>query len=666
MEFLSKIRIPYKNDYVFGFLFLTVFLVPLAFSLYNFESFEIIKFGLLSVFLGSAGIILFKRRLQSQSFPLILRHNRIFFLFFGLFLFWALLASIFSVDKNFAFFGFYPRFTNGFLFFCLLGVLFFFLASLNKEQNKILLKVLFFTSVLTAVWGLLQSVGIGYYGGLSTDAFSRSAPSFLGNPNFSSMFVVALAPVGPSFMFLAKTFWAKIVYGLSLFLQICAVVIFASRGSLLGLMLGLTACLTLVLIFRKKFEKKVIVTFLVSISLLFLISFGFLNFARPGTVTQTLSLTESNLKQRLDIWSLSLRGVKLHPVFGYGPGNFELFFEQNRQFSSVKTNFFDDPHNLYLYMAVAGGLPLLMFFLFWVFWPMIGALKRLLSSQETDSLFILSVLGAIISWLVAACFTPVAISCFLVLVVLLSSLFNENKEFEIKFSKFSNAAGLGVFSFLLLYGLCFLIAENLFFSSIRVYNEGNFKKSHSLAKTAIWLNPVNSLYYEYLAGSAIRANKPMLEIEKEIQKFSAFHKARSYTYIQIANIYYLLLYQSQSLIYKPVILSNLNKAIAMDPDAVSNYFVLSQYQFVFGDLQASKSAVLKALSLSPDDFDSNVFLAKIYQFENNRSGMEDVLKKLLLLRGADPGVQNILRMIKSGQGLQSLPFNVSFRVGKLE
>ena len=233
-------HLPYGGDKLFGFLFLIVLIIPLAFSVFNYESFEIIKYALLWILLGGAVIVAGGKAYGRFKIGSV-RGGFLFTL--GLFWLWVLLSSLFAWDRNYSFFGFYARFTNGFLFYTLWSVLLLLLGLLVYGQVRFLLKVLVLCSGLMATWGLLQSVGVGYYAGPVVDFFNRGAPSFLGNPDFAAMFVASLVPLTVWFFYVGKGVPAKLYYGISVLLQLWSLVIFASRGGLLALAAGLVSVL---------------------------------------------------------------------------------------------------------------------------------------------------------------------------------------------------------------------------------------------------------------------------------------------------------------------------------------------------------------------------------------------------------------------------------------
>ncbi len=663
---VSKFRLPYRQDQLFGLLFLIALLIPLAFDYFNYENYEIIKFGLLMLLTGCACLKFVKKFTKPDLNSFSLRANRTFFLALVLFLVWALIASLLAGDKNYAFFGFYPRFTSGFLFYLVWSVLLFLLSGISQARLWTLIRVWFFCAGLTAVWGLLQSVGFGYYGGQTVELFSRAAPSFLGNPNFSGMFIACFVPVGLYLLYGSKNFWARVYYSLSLFLQIWAVIIFSSRGSLLAMFTGIFSAIALGLVFKKFVSLKFVGLCLLCLALALGLALGFFNFARPGALGQTISLKESNIQNRLGIWGLSWQAIKSQPIFGQGPGNFETFFESHRALSSITTGFFDDPHNLPLHLAVTGGLPLLLLFLFLIFYPLAVNFKKFLRTENSENvLAAIAAASAILAWLVAALFSPVAIPCYAALAFLISALFFEQTVFKFPKAIFMSLGRVLGWS-LIIYALCFIAAEHLFYFSVKNYNSRKFLPAYKLARAAIYLNPANSLYYEYLAASSIYSGLPENSVSRNIDSFSHFHQHRSHTYIQTANLYYLFLYQTHNLAYKQKILDGFNTALLLDPAAANNYFSLGQFEFIFGNYDSAINNVRKGLNLSSQNIEAWMFLAKIYQLEGNRFMFLQTLESAARKFDDPTPFLTLLKFAKGTPDISKLPLFVHLELGRLD
>lgn len=656
-------RLPYPNDRLFGFLFLTVLVVPLAFSLLTYESFDTLKFGLFFILVGAAILAVCCKnfsRLQK------IRGPKKFYVVLGLFWLWALLVSLLAWDKNYSFFGFYPRFTNGFLFYSLWTAVIVLLGLLSREQIKFLLKMLFFVSGLCALWGILQSLGVGFYLGLQTELFSRGAPSFLGNPNFSAMFVASLMPLGLAFDAQAESFKKKIYYALFLFVQLCSLITFASRGALFGLVVGFFAFFILAFWYLRQQNRKIITVTLVALVVGLGLGLTFFNIVRPNSVSTTVNLSDVNISNRLGVWQLAVKSTLKRPIFGVGLGSFQLMFEHDRTVPIVSAGFFDDAHNLPLELSVTGGIPLALLFFALIGYGLAGLFKQLRLQIDLENI---AIIVAIVAWIVAGLFTPVVIPCYLALAILVSSCFSQDGEFlkrPLIESKLLQKIFIGLGGALVIYGCLFLTAEVLFFSGIKAYGAQNFDRAYKEIRVATWLNPTNRFYYVYLAGSAIRQGQPLKNVSGLMALTDRYNPRRANSYVQDANLYYLLLYRTQNPVYRDYILRNMQTAIKMDPFLSNNYMLLAEYQIVFGDINSALFNIQKGLSLSPDNFQYEMLLAKLYQIQNNKAAFVQALKRGQQIQPDNINLIWILRGAEKVPNIQVLPLQIHLDLGDLQ
>jgi hypothetical protein len=134
--------------------------------------------------------------------------------------FLTVLSTFFSVDVNNSIFGLQGRFTSSIFFSALWGAwIFVLVSSLDKEKILFLFKSLTVVGLLIAVYGIVQQQGIAYYEGLNPQVRSL-APSFLGNPNFSSMYLSGVLPLSAMAAYLSKTRTSRYFYLVSIFLML--------------------------------------------------------------------------------------------------------------------------------------------------------------------------------------------------------------------------------------------------------------------------------------------------------------------------------------------------------------------------------------------------------------------------------------------------------------
>ena len=652
-------RLPYREDRLFGWLFAAVLLVPLVFSLFTYEDYEIFKFALMLVFTG-AGILAVVVKTNSQGRAL--RANKVFYWFLGLFWLWTLLATLFAWDKNYSFFGFYPRFTSGFVFYSAWAVLIFLLNLLDWEQTRFLLKILVLTSGLVALWGIFQSVGIGFYSGLNASFLNRAAPSFLGNTDFSSMYVVAVLPLAIMFFLRSNKYWYRVYYGLSAFIQLVSLFIFASRGALVAL----AAALLLALILMVRFSKGKTLVLALAVAFLIVIGGGlgvkFLNISRPQAFQSILSVSDVNTQNRLAVWKLSLGSIIRRPVFGVGLGNFQLMFEHDRPGPIISSGFFDDAHNLPLELAVSGGVFLALWFFCLIATAAVSVWKGFMTDNRPEGIALLSALAG---WLVASLFTPVAIPCYVLLAVLLSAAFRQGLG-EVVFKPAIRGAAAVIGAVLLIWGLVFFSAEILFYQGAQSFGAGNYQKAYKLTAIATGLNPFNRLYYVFLTGSAIESNQSLARVQQLLRKTQSLDSKRAYGYVELANLDYLLLYRTRDLSLVNTALGNAKKAVMLDLYSSNDYFSLSAFQMAFGDLAGAQASARTGLSLDPNYEQGEIFLAKTYQLQNNKQEMLAALSRASKINPNDLEVLKFWHAVQLSKNVLDVPFNVNLGLGQLD
>lgn len=618
---MRKIQIPFREDNFFGILFLLVLVIPLAFSFFLYESFEILKFGFLGLFLSLAFLVWAGRKRVAEEQKWY--GNRIFLFFILAFIFWSLLAVGFSWDKYLAIFGFYPRFTNGFIFLILWLLLILAFGLLSWEKRKSLLKLLAITGGIVALWGLFQSARIGYYQGYTTEFFIR-APSFLGNPNFAAMYVSALLPLQVVFFSLSRKFITKILFGLSIFLSIWSVVVLTSRGALLSMFVALLVGL---LISVAKRQKRLGGIFLASIILSFFLFSIFWNLSRPGSVQNSISLQESNIQQRFAIWGLTAEAIYKRPFVGAGLSNFPLIYEREKTSSGVlNVGIYDDPHNLILMLASTGGIPLVVFFLGLIGTGIFVGFKNCIKNSNLE---ILAVLSGTFAWLIGSMFNPVAIPCYVVLALFLSCMFADSALALPKYLYNVRVRGLiaTVFASLGLGFVIFLTSEHLFGAGMREYKSGKFAEANKHLLVAFKLNPFVFLHGLYAAGGAVLSDENTTNTLKIISRASKIHSNWSINTSGIANVYYLLFWKTRDVNLIPIIRQHVQKSLMLNPYSQYDTFIAAQFEYVFGNIDQAIIYAKRSVVLYPSNPKQWLLLGKLYQEMGQRSQMIYSLEK---------------------------------------
>lgn len=196
----------------------------------------------------------------------------------------------------------------------------------TKSSRDIVLWILVSSTAILSVYAVLQSLGFIIFpwdSGLTLQARSSGT---LGNANLLGSFAVAMLPVGAGFL-LGRERLAKIRIPLVLlFVLLCAGALIASktRGSLIGLF-AVAAFVPFSPFIRRNKRRLILVIIMLFVLIITSISF-------MQNRMEELADTESGgtLQVRKLIWSGSLSMIAMNPVFGMGPGSFQILFPQFR------------------------------------------------------------------------------------------------------------------------------------------------------------------------------------------------------------------------------------------------------------------------------------------------------------------------------------------------
>ena len=332
-----------------------------------------------TILLAILGKWLFKKDLSLQN---ISKTGRIFLLL--LLGAWtaSLLATVFSLDPHFSFWG-SPQRSWGFL--NLSCYFLFTLLLFLKTKQKTWLKLWSFSifiSTLISLIAIMQKLKIGK--GLLIANTDRPYGT-LGNPIFLALYLLI-----PIFILLANALKEKkrkkklLLFSIIAFFLFVIIFLTLTRAALIGLFLG---ALYFVFFYPRKLPKlKIAVIFLCILSA---VSLLYINSKKEVPVwVQEINLLH-RLWQRLDIkgtiegsriigWQAGLRAFADRPILGYGLYNFSigynkyygLFGKSADDFYST-ARWWDTAHSLYIDILVSSGIIglvsyLLLFgFLFW-------------------------------------------------------------------------------------------------------------------------------------------------------------------------------------------------------------------------------------------------------------------------------------------------------------
>ncbi len=183
----------------------------------------------------------------------------------------------------------------------------------------------------------------------------------LGNSAYMAIYTLFLIFITFLMLFRAKSTGMKYTYGALALLFVYLLIQTATRGTVLGFVIGSFLMVVYIALFSKDHPKmrKIAVGGIVGIIALvgLFITFKESSFIQGNPYLQrisTISIKEGG--NRFNIWSMAFEGVKERPLLGWGQGNYNYVFNKYyRPELHAGEAWFDRVHNIALDWLVAGG-----------------------------------------------------------------------------------------------------------------------------------------------------------------------------------------------------------------------------------------------------------------------------------------------------------------------
>ena len=333
---------------------------------------------------------------------------------FGVFL----LASIFSVDPNFSFWG-SPYRGGGFItfaFYFFFALLTFVLFKKENWQQAWIVSI----SAGIAVCAIALFQFYGLFNNVFVSVASRPG-STIGNPIFLGIYLLLL--LFPTLVFALKEQNKKlrIFYGASTVLFLVVILITGSRAAYLGLIAG---AIILALFYPKKIKW---LKTGVSILLLFIIlAILYVNLTPqfPKTLSENrlfqsvaprLSLKDAFANERYRAWITAWQEIKDRPVLGWGPENLAVGFDKFYDPKITWSPWWDKAHNIFLDIGAQAGILGILAYIalfFALFWQL-HRIKKITDDQNKK--IIVAGLQAVLSgYLVANFFSFDSFATYLI------------------------------------------------------------------------------------------------------------------------------------------------------------------------------------------------------------------------------------------------------------
>lgn len=617
MSFFNKIRVPYADDKVAQLLFLVTLFTPLYIILPLPDPIELPK---LTLWVITVGIILLILAYKKSTISTNL--SKISLICIGLFFMWTVLSTVFSEDIINSLFGSTIRLTNSVLFIFLWSLWVFLISSVTTDKFKWLIHTVIVSGGLIAVWGVLQSFEIGFYSGLSPGVRS-TAPSFLGNPNFTAMFLVPVFFLGLWSVVDTTSTRLKIFYASISALVAWGVIQFTSRGAILGFLAGLFVVWVLLLVIKRW---KLFLTISGVIILVIVISTLFTKSVRPVDSQQLTTLSDQTTVERLLLWDFTVEYIKSNPWFGSGPSNFFLAYRQFDHPAMPLFGWFDDAHNLPLHIAATIGIPALLLLSILVANAVLMGLRSIWDNPQ-NSLFTIFCLAGLVGWLVASSFNPVTTANWLIFGLLIVGLYQGRSQVvRLPWKRWNGLIFVSIGTVLILVGVIMQLSDVLVWRSNVNYGEGDYQRGLVMARWAKLVNPANINSYENLLknSSALGDYKTL---EQTALAYEHLHPKSAGTLQKAMSAYYLMFRADGNTVSLSAFYELAKAYKSSFPNNVTTNQNLFYAYTGIGDYSKALRVAQENVVLDNKNAFSWFLLAKAYEKVGNPTGLVFALEK---------------------------------------
>lgn len=641
---------------------LIVFLLPLFFLPFSFEAFEFNKQYLLfflvsfSLFAWLGKMIVSDNEIRFRKTP--------FDIFIIVFVFIAILSSIFSVDKNSSFFGFYGRFSDGLILLLSLVVLYFLITNNVKldtdksaDKNslkvgtliKILLWSVFFVILFAyfSVFGLWQKIdgalkGINLPSVMLQDVFNPVSGSLEGLSVFLAVIIVLLTCLFLTSDDKKKQFGKWVLWISSLIL----LVLIDFTPSWIVLITTFSLFLIFSLwrrIFKENVNRLLLPIFLIVISSTgVLINIG-------GNIPPNLP-QEQVLSQGIS-WQIAFKSAIQNVKSGFlgsGMGTFSYEFSKFKPADFNKTRFwqirFDRPGSYIAeVLGTTGFLGIISYLLLIVLYLTMSWFICLTANVKRYLPFLATFLALFIAQTVYYQSTVLAFLFWVILAFSVANWQPQGKSFWAGEKVFSMKdfpeLNLVFTTFLIIIGIC--IAGSYFFAQKFYRADAVFLKAQglvsgsgrtSLIEKAVNLNPWNAQYQIILARTYLNEVSNELGKSQEEQNPAVFQAGMSKAidvakYSTSKSPNQVAAWETQAMVYRDIrsavagsgewAVKSFEEALKLEPANPVFFTELGKLYLASEDIEKARDSFAKAIELKSDYIDALIQTALIYENEDN-------------------------------------------------
>jgi tetratricopeptide (TPR) repeat protein/O-antigen ligase len=269
------------------------------------------------------------------------------------------IADIFSVNPYKSLWSNYER-MEGFVLIAHLAAYYIAASSmLSVSRWKKLLDVSIFASVLESFYGLFQLLGWATInqGGVRLDGT-------FGNASYLAIYLVFHIFLSAYMLLNSPQMWKKWLYALIAVFETAILYFTATRGAILGLIGGIFLA-GLIVVFKEKENARLRKFAYYVFGAILVLILGFFAVRNTAVVQKspvlsrfsTLSLAEFKTQGRYFVWPMAIKGVKEHPILGWGQESFNFVFNKYYDPRMIgQEEWFDRTHDIFLDWLINGGI----------------------------------------------------------------------------------------------------------------------------------------------------------------------------------------------------------------------------------------------------------------------------------------------------------------------
>ncbi len=648
MSIISQ-KFPIISDTVNGLTVLMVSMVVILQFWFFQESVELPK---LIVWYILTGIILVIIAIRYKDWKINLPKPIIIMLLVWLGL--ITLSTIFSLDTQNSFFGIYPRYTSSWVFFISWLVFILVLAVQNKRIMESLIRLSALLGVLMAVWGILQFYGIGFYAGQS-EVVRTLIPSFLGNPSFSSMFIVASLPLLLWYKGMNGKIWTKYVYIISIALVFLSLIYFNSRGAIVAVASSLLIYVALNAFKAKKFNNKILALGLI---VFMAVAGAFYYQTRVDIGGKESGYAQQASSSRLILWDLTVSQIGQMPLFGTGFGNFFLAFRENTHPIFSSSEWFDDAHNFVLQFYTTTGVLAGTVFMLLLAYTFFTLFKSYLNREDYH--LQVALMSALLAWCVAGFFTPVPLANWMLLAILLMASWRLTSEHSIVIQPkvYYRAAGIILGLLVCTIGISIMSSEIFLRIAKESETQSQSEKAYKYSSLALKANPFNTDSYIVKINSELQLGN-IDKVDQELARFIAKHPKSSGIYQLAADFNMRLYVKTGDEEYRQRTFGNIENMLKFNSNYASVYRTSALLSFYLNDVDKSMTYINRSLVLDINSYNSWILKSKINYDSNNKDQMLYALKRANAI-APRVNVGNAIKSMQKTDDYKLVPFPYQF------